>query len=263
MTDSSVIDFEDPAPRLVEPLQLVLDLDGFEGPIDLLLVLAREQKVDLTRISILQLADQYLAFVRRARQASLELAADYLVMAAWLAYLKSRLLLPSQDDEAEPSGEELAEALAFQLRRLEAMRDAGQRLMARDLLGRDVFARGAADGITVIRTPIYGLSLYDVIKAYADQAQRGRATTLSIPPSELFSIDAAVARLSAMLGQAVQWSSLESFVPKGLVGALIARSALASTFAASLELAREGKLALRQDHPYAPIYLRAAQGESE
>ena len=180
MTDSSVIDFEDPAPRSVEPVQLVLDLDGFEGPIDLLLVLAREQKVDLTRISILQLADQYLAFVQRARQASLELAADYLVMAAWLAYLKSRLLLPSQDDEAEPSGEELAEALAFQLRRLEAMREAGQRLMARDLLGRDVFARGAADGITVIQTPIYSLSLYDVIKAYADQARRGRPTALSI-----------------------------------------------------------------------------------
>jgi segregation and condensation protein A len=263
MTDSSVIDFEDPAPRSVEPVQLVLDLDGFEGPIDLLLVLAREQKVDLTRISILQLADQYLAFVQRARQASLELAADYLVMAAWLAYLKSRLLLPSQDDEAEPSGEELAEALAFQLRRLEAMREAGQRLMARDLLGRDVFARGAADGITVIQTPIYSLSLYDVIKAYADQARRGRPTALSIPPSELFSIDAAVARLSAMLGRAVQWSSLESFVPTGLVGTLIARSALASTFAASLELAREGKLALRQDHPFAPIFLRAAQGESE
>jgi segregation and condensation protein A len=263
MTDSSVIDFEDPAPRSVEPTQLVLDLDGFEGPIDLLLVLAREQKVDLTRISILQLADQYLAFVQRARQTNLELAADYLVMAAWLAYLKSRLLLPTQDDEAEPSGEELAEALAFQLRRLEAMRDAGQRLMARDLLGRDVFARGAADGITVIQTPIYSLSLYDVIKAYADQAQRGRPTGLSIPPSELFSIDAAVARLSAMLGQAMEWSSLESFVPKGLVGALIARSGLASTFAASLELAREGKLTLRQDHPYAPIYLRAAQGESK
>ncbi len=263
MTESSVIDFEDPAPRRAAPTELVLDLDGYEGPIDILLALARDQKVDLARISIRQLADQYLAFIQRARQVRLELAADYLVMAAWLAYLKSRLLLPTQDDETEPTGEELAEALAFQLRRLEAMREAGQRLMARDLLGRDVFPPGASDGITVIKKPVFAVSLYDLLKAYTDQSQRVRAEGFTIPPSELFSIDAAVARLSDMLGQAVQWTTLESFLPQGLVGVLLNRSAVAATFSASLELAREGKLSLRQAGHYAPIYVKAAMEETE
>ncbi|MDP6517980.1 MAG: ScpA family protein [Alphaproteobacteria bacterium] len=261
MAGPPIDDFEDPAPGGGAGEQLVLDLDGFEGPIDVLLMLARQQKVDLARISILQLADQYLAYFAAARRLRLELAADYLVMAAWLAYLKSRLLLPRHEDEDEPSAEDLADALAFQLRRLEAMREAGQRLMARDLLGRDTFARGAAEGIIVIEIPIYALTLYDLIKAYADQKRRNQPAMLTVPPSELFTIEAAVKRLSVMLGQTIRWTVLESFLPSGLVEGLLSRSALAATFAGTLELAREGKLQLRQTHPFGPIYVRQPPGK--
>lgn len=243
------------------PVQLVLDLDGYEGPIDVLLSLAREQKVDLCRISILQLADQYLDYVRHARLERLEPAADYLVMAAWLAYLKSRLLLPESDDEDDgPSGEELAAALAFRLRRLEAMRDASRALMARDQLGRDVFARGEPQGLELVVRPVYEIALNDLISAYADQ--RRRRTTgpaLRIAPMRLMSLEAALDRLSRMLGLAVEWTTLERFLPSDPGDPLLVRAALASTFAASLELAREGRLELRQSGAFEPIFLRRAE----
>lgn len=247
------------------PAQLVLDIDGFEGPIDVLLSLARDQKVDLTQISILQLADQFLDYVRRARRQRLELAADYLVMAAWLAYLKSRLLLPEDaDDEDGPTGEELAEALALQLRRLEAMREAATQLMARDLLGRDVFRRGGGEGLSVVSKPIYEITFNDLLGAYADHRRRQHSvSSLRIRSLDLMSLDEAINRLSGLLGVAIEWTTLERFMPDGIVDPLHRRSMLASTFAASLELAREGKIALRQAQPFAPLFLRATDKEKQ
>jgi len=248
-------------PGLREPIQLMLDLDGFEGPIDLLLSLAKVQKVDLKRISILELADQYLAYIEGARQLRLELASDYLVMAAWLAYLKSRLLLPREDDDEEPDPELLAETLALQLRRLEAMREAGQRLFARDLLGRDVFPRGDAEGIKFVPRVFYSPSLDDLVRAYAEQRRRDHLTTMSIEPSEIYSVEVALRRLATMVGQNLDWMSLQSFLPINLADGLVARSALASTFAASLELAREGKIEVQQADTFGPIYLRHRRSE--
>ena len=237
--------------------ELVVDLDGYEGPIDVLLRLAREQKVDLTKISILQLADQYLAFISEARRLSLEIAADYLVMAAWLAYLKSRLLLPAPEPEDEPSAAELAEALAFQLQRLEAMQQAGVRLMARPLLGRDVFARGAPEGLQFVSRTLYDTTLYDLLKAYGDSRRRGEPAVLEIRAAELFSMDVVLTRLNKIIGKVPEWRSLMSFLPPNLRGGLVERSAVAATFAASLELARSGRLQLRQDIAFGPIYLRS------
>lgn len=238
--------------------QLVLTIDGFEGPIDMLLALAREQKVDLTQISILQLADQYLEFVYEAKALRIELAADYLVMAAWLAYLKSKLLLPPTPgaDEEEPDGEALAAALAFQLQRLEAMRQAAEKLMARPQLGRDFFARGDPEPVAIHRTNILELSLYDLLKAYGDHKRRVEASTFAIKPTELFSIEEALERLSELLGKVPDWATLASFLPSGLAAGLRGRSALASHFVASLEMVKWGKLELRQDRPFAPIWLR-------
>lgn len=252
-------DFEDdsrPMDAAPSPAEFVVDIDGFEGPIDVLLALAREQKVDLKQISILQLADQFLAFVAAARRANLELAADYLVMAAWLAYLKSRLLLPEQGGEEEPTGEEMAAALAFHLQRLEAMQEAGARLMARPRLGHDFFARGAPEHFAAIESAVIQVSLYELLKAYADQRRRKTSDVLHIEPFEIFTVEDALQRLRTMLGEIPDWASLWRFLPDGLVGSLIVRSALASTFAASLELAREGRVRIRQDGPFGPIFLR-------
>jgi segregation and condensation protein A len=246
---------EDPPVRAEPEGQLVLDLDGFEGPIDLLLTLAREQKVDLTRISILQLADQYLAFVAEARRIRLELAADYLVMAAWLAYLKSRLLLPEPDTQ-EPTGEELAQALAFQLQRLEAMQDVGARLLARPQLGREVYGRGSPEGIRIVAKSIFDLSLYDLLKAYGEFKRREEFSTWRIAPTELYSIDEALQRLSDLLGGIPDWTTLASFLPQTAGRPLLQRSAIAAHFVASLELTKAGRIELRQDGVYNPIYLR-------
>jgi len=235
--------------------QFVLDLDGYEGPIDVLLTLARDQKVDLARISILQLADQYLAFVAEARRIRLELAADYLVMAAWLAYLKSRLLLPAQDEE-ERSGEDLAQALAFQLQRLEAMQEAGGKLIDRPRLGRDVFPRGAPEGIQVVSRSIFDLSLYDLLKAYTEHKRREEYGTWLIQPTELYSLEDALQHLSEMLGRLPDWTALASFIHGAAGNSLLSRSALAAHFVASLELTKAGKLELRQDGVFSPIYLR-------
>ena len=183
---------EDKVNDLPGESSLVVDLEGFEGPIDMLLTLAREQKVDLLSISILALADQYLSYISEARRLKLELAADYLVMAAWLAYLKSRLLLPAEESEDEPSGSEMAEALAFQLRRLEAMQNSGGRVMALPRLGKDVFSRGAPEGVKILRTPVYDLSLYELLKSYGAQHRRAsEGESLEIAPTKFFSVDEA------------------------------------------------------------------------
>jgi segregation and condensation protein A len=235
---------------------LLLDLDGYEGPIDVLLLLARDQKVDLRKISILDLADQYLAFIARARQLRLEIAADYLVMAAWLAYLKSRLLLPEPEGEGEPTGAELAAALAFQLQRLQAMREAGVKLMARPQLGRDVFARGAPERFRIIARPIYSPTLYDLLKAYGSHSGRRHEGALHILATDLYSMDDALKRLSGLIGKTMDWTSLASFLPAGLVDGLVRRSAIAATFAASLEMVRLGHLRIRQEGSFGPIYLK-------
>jgi segregation and condensation protein A len=240
-----------------EQLSLFLSLDGYEGPIDVLLALGRDQKVDLTQISILQLADQYLAFIRQAQSLNLEIAADYLVMAAWLAYLKSRLLLPSSEEDGEGlSSEELAEVLRFQLQRLEAMRDVGDRLMARPRLGVDTFARGMPESITNLAHPVYDATLFELLKAYADHKLRTERTSLRIVSTKLYAVEEAVKRLKLMLGQMPNWQTLVSFLPMDLRGGLLTRSAMASTFVASLELVKEGQIELRQDSPYGPIFLR-------
>lgn len=253
-----MLPFEESDPERLAEAQLVLDLDGFEGPIDLLLNLARDQKVDLARLSILQLADQYLAFVEKVRRLNLEIAAEYLVMAAWLAYLKSRLLLPEPGGgEEEPTGAEMAAALAFQLRRLEAMKEAGARLMARPLLGREVFARGAPDGVEVVSKSVWDVTLHDLLKAYADHRRRTAVKTLKIEAPDLYSVDDALKRLREMLGRMPDWTMLVRFLPPGLHDALVLRSAIASTFVATLELAKEGHIDLRQDGgAFGPIYVK-------
>jgi len=239
--------------------QFVLNLSGFEGPIDVLLTLAREQKLDLSHISILDLANQYLDFMMHARRERLELAADYLVMAAWLAYLKSKLLLPEPEEGGEEAtAAQMAEALAFQLRRLEAMQAASQQLFERPQLGQDVFARGDPEGITVIGTSVYVLSLHDLLRSYADTQAREATGTLHIEAMGLFSMEMALERLSSMLGAMPDWQTLMTYLPDAPEGGIRLRSAIASTFSASLELARTGKVELRQERNFGPLYIRKA-----
>jgi segregation and condensation protein A len=259
----NIEDFEAPdAPSGENPSAFVVDIDGFEGPIDVLLTLAREQKVDITQISIVQLADQYLEFVTIARRHNLELAADYLVMAAWLAYLKSRLLLPDLDAEDEPSGEEMARALAFQLKRLEAMQEAGARLMGRDKLGEDFFGRGVPEKFKTAQATIFDVTLFDLLKAYSTQSNRVRGDgTLHIEAWDLHSVDDALERLYQVVGKLPDWSTLSKFLPTGIKAGLTYRSAVASTFAASLEMAKEGKLRIRQDGVFGQIFLRSGSGD--
>ena len=255
---------EDAAPAAAVADRLLLDLDGYEGPIDLLLDLARDQKVDLTKISILQLADQYLEFISRARELRLELAADYLVMAAWLAYLKSRLLLPvSREDGEEPSAEEMAARLAFQLQHLEAMRKIGRSLLSRPQLNRDFFPRGAPEPAETTRTPVFEVTLYELLRAYASFKTRDRITALRIDPSSLYSTEQALERLRAMIGKTPDWQQLSAFLPKGLANPLVVRSALASTFSATLELVKAGELSLRQSGVFAPLFLRSKKNSKQ
>ncbi|MEO1192533.1 MAG: ScpA family protein [Pseudomonadota bacterium] len=254
---------EDSAPgEAARAASLQLALDGYEGPIDLLLELARDQKVDLARLSILSLAEQYLAFVQEARSLRLELAADYLVMAAWLAYLKSKLLLPDLESESdEPSGAEMAAALAFQLQRLEAMREAGKKLVERPQLGYGRLARGAPEAVSLTKSTVYEVSLYDLLKAYGGCRQRGQSSRLDIPMVQLHTVEEAIVRLERMIGKLPGWQPLLSFLPHELAGGLKWRSAVASTFAASLELVRQGKAQLRQDGSFAPLYLQRGSEE--
>lgn len=235
----------------------IVDIDGFEGPIDVLLALARDQKVDITQISILQLADQYLEFVTIASRHNLELAADYLVMAAWLAYLKSRLLLPDLGAEDEPTGEQMAQALAFQLKRLQSMQNAGARLMALNKLGVDFFARGNPEKFKLSQLTVFDVTLLDLLKAYGSQDNARADRTLHIEAWNLHSVDDALERLFQVVGKMPDWQFLEKFLPAGLKAGLTYRSAVASTFAATLEMAREGKLKLRQDAAFEPIFVRS------
>lgn len=239
-----------------EPEQLTLDLDGWEGPLDLLLVLARGQKVDLHKISILALVEQYLAFIADARQLRLELAADYLVMAAWLAFLKSCLLLP-KDVAQDPSPEDLALRLQQRLQRLDAMRDAGARLMGRDRLGRDVFPRGAPEGLTVVRRAAWACELYDLLAAYGAVRARSAPAAHVIARRPVVTLEEALARLERMIGTRPDWTSLAAFLPE-TADPGHARSALASSFVAALELARTGRVQLQQDGAFQPLYLRSA-----
>ena len=248
--------FDDAPAKSANDDELVLDLDGFEGPIDALLTLARDQKVDLRKISILELADQYLAFIARARRLRLEIAADYLVMAAWLAYLKSRLLLPEPPSDGEPSGAELAAALAFQLQRLEAMQKAGKALMALPQFGIDFFSRGEPEPAKIIEVPVWDVTLFDLLKAYGTHPGRRREGMLRIAPLNLFSMDDALKRIGDMLGHVLDWTVLKNFLPDGMDTPLQRRAALAATFAASLELARNGNIELRQEGEFGPIYVR-------
>lgn len=235
--------------------RLTIDIDGWEGPLDLLLALARQQKVDLRELSILALVEQYLAFIESARQIQLEVAADYLVMAAWLAYLKSGLLLP-RDPEVEPSPEELALRLTLRLQRLDAMREAGARLMARDRLGRDVFARGAPEGLKVIRKSAWQAELFDLIAAYGAISARNRPVMHVVSRRPVLTLEAALQRVEAMLGHALEWTALERFLPATL-DPQMARSSRASSFLAMLELAKQGRLELRQESAFDTLWVRA------
>ena len=236
---------------------LIVDVDGFEGPLDLLLMLSRTQKVDLRRISILRLAQQYLAFVERAKALRIELAADYLVMAAWLAFLKSRLLLPPDPTDEGPSGEDLAAHLAFQLERLQAMRDAAAQLMARDRLGRDFFARGLPEQVERVRRVRYSATLLDLMQAYARIRTRDDFRPFVMDRDAVFTMEQALERMRGMIGFAGTWTDIQSYLPDGWSADPVRwRSATAATFAASLELAKEGKVELRQIETFAPIELR-------
>ncbi|MSO72804.1 MAG: segregation/condensation protein A [Rhodospirillaceae bacterium] len=256
--------FEDDGRSLSERLadassQLVLNLGGFEGPIDVLLVLARDQKVDLIHISILALADQYLKFIETARQSQLELAADYLVMAAWLAFLKSRLLLPREEDDDQPSADEMAEALKFQMMRLEAMQEAGRNIFALPRRGIDYFPRGAPEGLPLTLRAVYDVSLYDLLRAYGRQHNEKNVSTLEIEPFDLYSIDEAIVRLREILPGVLDWTDLDAFLPQGVRQPLLRRSAVSATLIAVLELVRQGKADIRQDGgAYSPIFLKPA-----
>ena len=236
---------------------LIVDVDGFEGPLDLLLTLSRTQKVDLRRISVLQLARQYLAFVEKAKALRLELAADYLVMAAWLASLKSRRLLPPDPEEEGPSGEELAAHLAFQLERLQAMRNVAARLMARDQLGRDFFARGQPIELKRVKRLTYSATLLDLMQAYARIRTKDDFRPFVMDRESVFTMEQALDRMRGLIGFAGDWSDLTSYLPEGWESDPVRRrSATASTFAASLELVKEGHLEIRQSEIFAPIELR-------
>ena len=246
--------FDAPVRAVPDGETLTLALGAWEGPLDLLLELARTQKVDLAEISILALVEQYLAFVNEAKSLRLELAADYLVMAAWLAYLKSALLLPKEAQE-EPSAEELAFRLQMQLQRLDAMREAAARLMGRDRLGRDVFARGAPEGLRIVRASAVDCSLYELLKAYGGIRARGEGQVYAVRRRAVFALDEAIERLESMLGIAIDWTDLRRFLPDG-GDAEFARSALASTFVAALELAKQGRTQLMQAEPFSALRLR-------
>ena len=254
--DSEKESFFFPPPPAEEDASLTLNIDGWEGPLDLLLALARNQKVDLREISILGLVQQYLKYISDAQSLKLELAADYLVMAAWLTYLKSSLLLP-KDPEIDPSPEDLALRLQMRLERLNAMREAGARLLARDRIGRDVFPRGAPEGLRVVKNRYWHAEYYDLISAY------GRVKLRNVPPVHIvkqrmvMTLEDALVRVSLMLGETIDWVDIRAFLPSS-ASPQLRKSALASSFVAALELARQGKLVLSQDENFAPLKLKAS-----
>lgn len=248
--------FEDVDARLAAEA-LIVDVDGYEGPLDLLLTMSRTQKVDLRKISVLALAEQYLEFIRNAKELRIELAADYLVMAAWLAFLKSRLLLPPDPADGGPSGEELAAHLAFQLERLQAMREAAAKLMARDQKGRDFFVRGIPEDVTRIRRVTYTATLLDLMQGYARIRTKDEFRPYSMDRRDVLTMEEALDRMRHLIGFAGEWADLASFLPEGWeTDPGRRRSATAATFAASLELAKAGKIELRQGETFAPIQIR-------
>jgi segregation and condensation protein A len=243
---------------------LIVDVEGFEGPLDVLLTLSRTQKVDLRRISVLRLAQQYLAFVEKAKRLRIELAADYLVMAAWLTFLKSRLLLPPDPTEDGPSGEELAAHLAFQLERLQAMRDAAAKLMARDQLGRDFFARGLPEDMERVRRVKYSATLIDLMQGYARIRTKDDFRPFVLDRDAIFTMEEALERMRGLIGYVGEWVDLSSYLPDGWSeDPKRHRSATAATFAASLELVKEGKADIRQTETFAPIQLRRRERPRE
>jgi len=250
--------FETPlSPELAsDEAALIVDVEGFEGPLDLLLALARQQKVDLAKISILALANQYLVFIEEARKIRLELAADYLVMAAWLAYLKSRLLLPETAGELGPSAEEMATALALRLRRLEAIRNAAEQLTGRAQLGRDVFGRGAPEPIANIKRPEWTATLYDLLSAYAAQRQKSALSHVRFAPRTVWSLAEARTALERLIGVSQDWSRLDQYLISYLVEPALRATVFASSFAAMLEMVREGAIEMHQGEAFTPIFLR-------
>ena len=243
-----------PTESVPEPNVLTIDIAGWEGPLDLLLALARNQKVDLRQLSILALVDQYLVFIDEARALKLELAADYLVMAAWLAYLKSALLLP-KDPTIDPSPEELALRLQLRLERLNAMRESGARLMARDRVGRDIFLRGKPEGLRVVKARAWECDYFALITAYGQVKARTQPVMHVVKKRQVMTLEEALERVSAMIGRAVEWTSIEAFLPIHAEPAL-RKSALASSFVAALELAKRGAVDLQQEATFAPLMLR-------
>ena len=236
---------------------LIIDVDGYEGPLDLLLTLSRTQKVDLRKISVLDLAVQYLMFIERATALRIELAADYLVMAAWLAFLKSRLLLPPDPKEDGPSGDELAAHLAYQLERLQAMRDCAAKLMARDRLGKDRFVRGLPEDVSRRRTVIYTANLLDLMQGYARIRTKDDFRPFVLDRDAVITMEQALTRMRGLIGFTGDWTDIISYLPEDWLNDPQKRkSATASTFAASLELAKEGNIEIRQSELYAPIEIR-------
>jgi segregation and condensation protein A len=253
-------DFESDLPeRASDEPSLMVDVEGFEGPLDLLLTLARQQKVDLAKISILALADQYLAFIEEARKMRLELAADYLVMAAWLAYLKSRLLLPEQHPSEGISAEEMANALARRLRRLEAIRQFAEQLLNRPQLGRDVFQRGQPEPIAEVKHPQWSATLYDLLSAYAARRQIRSRSVVRVAKRTVWSLAEAREALERLIGQTMDWSPLDQYLVAYMTDPSTVTTVLASSFAAALEMIREGRLEAHQQGAFSPLYLRRKQ----
>lgn len=250
----------DTTERASDEPALVVDVEGFEGPLDLLLTLARQQKVDLAKISILALADQYLAYIEAARSLRLELAADYLVMAAWLAYLKSRLLIPDQNEVEGQSAEDMASMLAFRLKRLEAFREVAQKLMDMPQLDRDIFSRGNPEPINDIKHPQWTATLYDLLAAYAVQRQKSAMTQVRFKQRMVWSLAEARQQIEKLIGATDDWNRLDQYLIQYLVEPSMITTVMASSFASTLELVREGKIEVQQHAAFAPLYLRKRQG---
>ena len=242
---------------------LIVNLSGYEGPLDVLLIMAKSQKVDLMKISILQLTEQYLVFIAEVRKKNLELAADYLVMAAWLAYLKSNLLLPREETGEELTAEQMAERLKFQLKKLEAIRQVSEKLMNLPALGTNFFNRGMPEGIRLIRTPEYYLSLYDLLKSYANQRYKSAYSSMVIERPAVYAMEEALVRLQRMVGTAFEWTKLESFLPPEFSKGKDARSGVAGTLAAAMELVREGVLEVQQLAPFGPVFIKNKNNNEE